>query len=260
MGLHKINSSLLSKEVTVALIGAGGTGSQVLVQLAKLHAAMCALGHPSGLHVTVWDDDVVSNANVARQAYHQVDVGTLKAATLVNRVNHAFNLDWTTRIERVTEKSVICNDIVIGCVDNRLARLSIHNACSDGAYYIDCGNKEDTGQVILGEICHNPERSKPDRLPHALELFPDLANPELDSSDEVPSCSLADALHVQSLMINTLMAVFAVNLLSELFRHGQINHHGYFVDSKSGRVNPLAIDPEVWKRLGYQPNSMLMAA
>ena len=43
--------------VTVFVIGAGGTGSQVITNLARMSMALQALGHP-GLHVTVFDSVV----------------------------------------------------------------------------------------------------------------------------------------------------------------------------------------------------------
>ena len=58
-----------------SVIGAGGTGSQMLMGLAQLHTAMIALGHPGGLDVTVIDSDQVSEANVGRQMFYPSDVG-----------------------------------------------------------------------------------------------------------------------------------------------------------------------------------------
>ena len=49
--------------VTVFVIGAGGTGSQVATGLARISVALQALGHP-GLHVTVFDPDTVTEANI----------------------------------------------------------------------------------------------------------------------------------------------------------------------------------------------------
>ena len=49
--------------VTVFVIGAGGTGSQVATGLARMSVALQALGHP-GLHVTVFDPDTVTEANI----------------------------------------------------------------------------------------------------------------------------------------------------------------------------------------------------
>ena len=54
--------------VTVFVIGAGGTGSQVATGLARMSVALQALGHP-GLHVTVFDPDTVTEANIGRQLF-----------------------------------------------------------------------------------------------------------------------------------------------------------------------------------------------
>ena len=52
--VHYIDNYLVNPQhpVTVNLIGAGGTGSQVLTCLARLDAALRGLGHP-GLFVTL---------------------------------------------------------------------------------------------------------------------------------------------------------------------------------------------------------------
>lgn len=254
MDRHEINPLLLRRRVRVAVIGAGGTGSQVVNNLARLHLALLAFGHPGGLQVTLWDDDVVSHANVGRQAFYPCDVDKPKAPTLINRLNLAFNTEWDSEVCRLEPTSRLDAEIVIGCVDNRAARAAILAAATSGSttYWLDLGNQASDGQAILGEV--NPELSierKMTRLPHAGDLFPELIDASLDRDDDAPSCSLADALEKQSLFINSTMALAACNMLSELFRHGYITYHGEFVNLKTGRTNPLAVDEEAWKRFGY---------
>jgi PRTRC genetic system ThiF family protein len=254
MAIHQIHPQLLNRQVQVAVIGAGGTGSQLMNNLVRLHLALIALGHPGGLHVTLWDDDTVSEANVGRQSFYPGDIGSAKAATIINRINLAFQLNWSSRVERIDSNSVLKAQIVIGCVDNRKARLAILQAAQRNRvqYWLDCGNRLGDGQVVLGEVCPllAKERKVP-RLPHASDLYPELIDPTQDVTDDVPSCSLADALEKQSLFINTSVAMFACNILTELFRHGQIAYHGIFVNLKSGRTSPLQVSEEVWKRFGY---------
>jgi PRTRC genetic system ThiF family protein len=254
MAIHQIHPQLLNRQVQVAVIGAGGTGSQLMNNLVRLHLALIALGHPGGLHVTLWDDDTVSEANVGRQSFYPGDIGSAKAATIINRINLAFQLNWSSRVERIDSNSVLKAQIVIGCVDNRKARLAILQAAQRNRvhYWLDCGNRLGDGQVVLGEVCPllAKERKVP-RLPHAADLYPELIDPTQDATDDVPSCSLADALEKQSLFINTSVAMFACNILTELFRHGQIAYHGIFVNLKSGRTSPLQVSEEVWKRFGY---------
>ena len=63
--------------VTVFVIGAGGTGSQVITNLARMSMALRALRHP-GLHVTVFDPDTVSTANIGRQLFSETELGLNK--------------------------------------------------------------------------------------------------------------------------------------------------------------------------------------
>ncbi|RZI60094.1 MAG: PRTRC system ThiF family protein [Pseudomonas sp.] len=254
MAIHQIDPNLLNGKVQVAVIGAGGTGSQLMNNLVRLHLALIALGHPGGLHVTLWDDDIVSAANVGRQSFYPGDIGSPKASTIVNRINMAFQLNWSSQVQRLNGDSALKAQIVIGCVDNRKARLAILQAAKRNRvhYWLDCGNRLGDGQVVLGEVCPTLVRQgKGPRLPHAADLYPELIDPSLDATDDVPSCSLADALEKQSLFINTSVAMFACNILTELFRHGQIAYHGIFVNLKSGRTSPLQVSEEVWKRFGY---------
>ena len=56
--------------VTVFVIGAGGTGSQVATNLARMSIALRALGHP-GLHVTVLTPILSREANIGRQLFSE---------------------------------------------------------------------------------------------------------------------------------------------------------------------------------------------
>ena len=258
---HYLHPHLASKSVKVLLVGGGGSGSRMLDNLVLLHRAMLALGHPHGLEVTLVDDDRVSPANIGRQAFYPTDVGSYKAITLINRANMAMGTtQWKASVGRLTTKTqgVTNFDIVIGAVDNRAARLAILR-CLEGAaggkrYYLDMGNSSDTGQVVLGEVI--PAKAKRDdewRLPHVGELFPDLIDRAQDSvDDDVPSCSLAEALEKQSLFINPAVSMYAAALLFQLFAKGEIESHGAFVNLAHMGAMPLAIDKEVWARFGVQ--------
>lgn len=43
MAIHHLVPELLTREVRVTVVGAGGSGSQMLMGLAQLHTAMLAL-------------------------------------------------------------------------------------------------------------------------------------------------------------------------------------------------------------------------
>ena len=93
--VHYTDSYLMNPQhpVTVNIIGAGGTGSQVLTGMARLDVTLRALGHP-GLFVTVYDPDIVTDANIGRQLFGPSDLGLNKSQCLVTRINNFFGNDW----------------------------------------------------------------------------------------------------------------------------------------------------------------------
>ena len=73
MGSFALPSQYQYEPVPVTVVGAGGTGGEVMDGLARLHFALKALGHEYGLDVTLIDDDVVSESNIGRQRFSPVD-------------------------------------------------------------------------------------------------------------------------------------------------------------------------------------------
>jgi PRTRC genetic system ThiF family protein len=260
---HFLHKGLSDRTIHVVLVGAGGTGSRMLENLANLHRALTALGHPGGLHVCVIDSDVVSSSNIGRQAFYPCDIGSYKAATLVNRINMSMGVQWEARIERLTTKTSFGYgkvDLMIGAVDNRSARLAmlrVLEARQGGpTYWLDLGNRSNDGQFLLGEVNHRDRKTDDKaRLPHIGELFPELIDSAQDKeSDEEPSCSLAEALEKQSLFINPSVACMASSLLWNLLHKGQIDFHGGFVNLSAGSVMQIPIDTEFWGRFGIERN------
>ena len=82
--IHYTDNYLLKPyhPVTIHVAGAGGTGSQVITNLARMNVALQALGHP-GLHVTVFDPDIITEANIGRQLFSEMELGQGKATAAV---------------------------------------------------------------------------------------------------------------------------------------------------------------------------------
>lgn len=251
--VHFTNSYLLNPQhrITINLIGAGGTGSQVLESLARIDSALIRLGHP-GFYVTVYDADEVSEANIGRQLFSPSDIGINKAICLTTRTNRFYGLDWEAVPEMYAEKSSIAN-ITITCVDNVQTRLTIHQHLKhplDTAdiyqkplYWLDFGNTQKTGQAILGTITPAKQPSKTEfdtiaTLPTICEMF-DLT--QVKEHDSGPSCSLSEALRKQDLFINSTLAQLGCAILWKLFREGRIEHHGTFLNLQSMKNNPLVV-------------------
>ena len=96
--IHYTDNYLLKPyhPVTVFIIGAGGTGSQVITNLARMDTALQASGHP-GLHVTLFDPDTVTQANIGRQLFSETELGMNKATAAVTRVNRFFGTAWMAK-------------------------------------------------------------------------------------------------------------------------------------------------------------------
>lgn len=259
--IHRIDQRLLDKRVTVHLAGVGGNGAQMAACLARLDIAIRALGHPHGLFVHAFDPDLVTDSNVGRQLYSPSDIGTPKAIITVTRLNHFYGLDWEAsacRIEEHWNRSQRSGsrdgDILISCVDSRAARRAIHEYLFEGGrycYWLDLGNRESEGQVVLGtpntkKMGHSDQNEV--RLPCVTELYPDLLNPNF-TEEEIPSCSVRLSLAAQGLFVNDIVVRHAAHMLYELFSCGQVTAHGVFCNLKAQRSAPLMIDAETWRRI-----------
>jgi hypothetical protein len=76
-------------------------------------------------------------------------------------------------------------------------------------------------------------------LPLVTEEFKYLLD-EADG-DDMPSCSMAEALAKQDLFINSTLAQIGASLLWQLFREGMISNRGFFLNLKDFRLQPLKI-------------------
>lgn len=257
---HLIDPALLDRRVSIHLVGVGGNGAQMAACLARLDIAMKALGHPHGLHVSAFDADRVSEANVGRQLYSPADIGRHKAIVTIHRLNQFYGLDWIAHPVRydafeTNRYSPLSADILISCVDSRAARRTLHEAVFDGGghyrYWLDLGNTEANAQVVLGQ---GPGRAKGEgsqRLPCVTELFPELLDANLPD-DNRPSCSVRVSLASQGLFINDVAVRFAAQLLYELFSKGRLCQHGVVVNLESKRAGPIDVDPRTWERFGFR--------
>lgn len=253
---HFIAPELLNptNPIEVCLIGAGGTGSQVLTALARMSHSLQALGH-AGFQVSVWDDDIVAEANRGRQLFAECEVGLSKAAALITRCNRFFSTGWKGVNKKFDSQSGQAKAaIYISCVDTAAARFEIAEVLKGATggshyanvprYWMDLGNGKDTGQVILSTIgkVKQPQSEQfetVERLPFVTEEFGELLMQS--DSDDLPSCSLAEALEKQDLFINSTLAQMGCSLLWQLFRNGFTTQRGLFLNIHDFRAMPLPL-------------------
>ena len=255
---HFIPNDLITRKVRIYVAGVGGNGAQILACLARLDIALRELGHPEGLTVVAFDPDTIAESNIGRQVWFPSDLGEYKAIVQIERLNLAYGLDWEAVPTLFVPSSYRRHDydILISCVDTRSARAGFHHAITKGYgpgfYWLDLGNLESIGQVVLGQVPERESRkSDPLRLPMVTELFPELMDRSVPEVN-IHSCSLRISLQSQGLFINDVTARYAAQLLYTLFSKGHLQHHGALINLQSLRTNPIAIDPQVWERFGYQ--------
>lgn len=260
--VHFTDSSLIepTNPIDVALIGAGGTGSQVLTGLARMNHALTTLGH-AGLQIRLWDDDVITEANLGRQLFADCETGLHKSVALINRINRFFGTNWKAEAEKFQKTELgrtpehAKATTYISCVDNVAARFEIAEILrrlsrerlyrNHPKYWMDFGNSQYTGQVILSTIgnINQPRSEKYEtvaNLPFITDEFGGLLQRSEDT-DNTPSCSLAEALDKQDLYINSSLAQMGCSLLWNLFRNGMTQHRGFFLNLDNFISQPLRV-------------------
>ncbi|HFK5543587.1 TPA: PRTRC system ThiF family protein [Elizabethkingia anophelis] len=260
--VHFTDNYLISpiNPIEINLIGAGGTGSKVLTALMEMSHSLTELGH-AGLQVRLWDDDVITEANLGRQRFAPSETGLYKSVALINRVNRFMGTNWkaeSQKFERNNFGGLPENakaTIYITCVDNVQARFDIAEMLKamskrrmsrdEPKYWLDLGNSQQTGQVILstiGEI-KQPQSEKYETvasLPMVTDEFGELLK-QSEQTDNTPSCSLAEALEKQDLYINTTLAQMGCSLLWSMFRYGMTENRGFFLNLKNFQTQPLKV-------------------
>lgn len=237
---------------TVVIAGCGGTGAQVARIVARIIYDMrrARLHTPKVLLV---DPDVVEEKNVGRQMFAPADAafGLPKVEVVGRRLNMALGLDIAWCVEPFSvEKhgSRYGSQLVIGCVDNHLARRELHQA---GGILIGAGNYCDGGQVVIGnttdmEVMHrhiNGTDGKYLWLPKEGLLFPALLEPEYPPEIPEPALSCADLVlrGEQDVLVNDWMACAVGQYVYALLRRQPIRTFASFVGLDGMSVRSLPI-------------------
>lgn len=245
--------------VTVNLIGGGGTGSQVLTCLARLDVTLRALGHP-GLFVKLYDPDTVSGTNIGRQLFTESEIGLNKAQCLISRVNNFFGNDWMAKPccypPQIGETgSGDMANLFITCTDNPKSRLNLWKILKQvrkmslydrekPLYWMDFGNGQTFGQVLLGTISQKIKQPNSEKYESVnwLPVITEYTNyARVKVEDSGPSCSLAEALEKQDLFINSTLAQLGSNILWKMLRNGMIEHRGAYLNLGTMKMNPINV-------------------
>lgn len=236
--------------VSIALVGCGGTGSHLAQALAKLavqYRATCG----QEIELLFVDGDIVEPKNIGRQLFSSADIGRNKAEVLAARFNAVFGLKIAAMpnmlLEPLRPMYAGHRRILVGAVDNAAARRQLAASLRHWNLWIDCGNHEYAGQVLVGSTQQSDVLRQACTVPGICAALPspDLVAPDLLVDPVVivqpEDCAEAVENNRQSLMINQMIATIAAQYLTSLLLRGQITSFETLVDlsSLSMRSTPI---------------------
>jgi PRTRC genetic system ThiF family protein len=237
------------RSVHLALAGCGGTGSFLALHLARLAWHLRETRRVE-FYLTFVDPDVVESKNIGRQNFVPAEIGRPKAEALATRYARAFGLPILFYNQEFSRDSVQTPGfgrrdgslyLVCGCVDNTAARASIAGLAKlwPGLWWLDAGNHDDSGQVLIGNRhdLKEPEISPLGfctGLPLPSVLHPELvARPKKKRGRRAASCADDALAGAQSLMINQMVAAWAASYVHRLVM-GNLDTFATYFDLHSG--------------------------
>jgi PRTRC genetic system ThiF family protein len=249
-------SNLINTQISVAVVGVGGTGSYLLSMLSQMNYLLRAISDDAvSLRVTAYDPDTVSPFNCGRQNFYMMDIGKNKAQVLTERLNMGWGTRWQWQAECYSPDWCREN-VVFTCVDNIASRLDLGKRWrgkGSETLWIDGGNSATQGNVICGHLGLPDSET---RLPNWFDLYGDIMQHEKDDATE--SCSHEQSILKQDFGINHFTALMMCQYLWRLLRHGKIAHHVQMFDMAEGELSSLQIDPQMWQTFNFHPDDALM--
>ncbi|CAN5661246.1 hypothetical protein BH24ACI3_BH24ACI3_00720 [soil metagenome] len=242
--------------VRFIVVGAGGTGSFAVPAIARLIYELKQQQNKFA-ELLIVDPEVVESGNIPRSNFCFAEIGRYKAQTLTERVSMAWGIETSFSCETFGQEKHLKSSnsdyrnltIIVGCVDNYLARREMHRALDDfrgygdqsRLWWIDGGNGKTSGQVLLGSTT---KRLKPEQyftgtsicraLPAPSLQHPDLLEPEpITRSNEV-TCPERIRLGEQGLNVNQRVAVEMVEMLSSMLLTRSLKRYAVYFDLESG--------------------------
>ncbi len=251
--------------IRFVVVGAGGTGSFVVPALARLTYELKHQQNKSA-EMLIVDPDVVESGNIPRSNFCVAEVGRYKAQTLAERVSTAWGIETNFSCDKFDpEKHLKSSNsdyrnltIIVGCVDNYLARREIHRALDEyrgygdqsRLWWIDGGNGRTSGQVLLGSTT---KRLKTDQyftgtsicraLPAPSLQHPELLEPEPITRSIDVSCPERIRLGEQGLNVNQRVAIEIAEMLSSLLLTRSLKRYAVYFDLESGVTNSVYTTP-----------------
>lgn len=208
------------------------------------------------------DPDMVENGNIPRSNFCFAEVGRYKAQTLAERVSTAWGIETSFSCEKFDPEKHLKSStsdyrsltIIVGCVDNYMARREMHRALDEfrgygdasRVWWIDGGNGKASGQVLLGSTT-KPLKTEQyftgtsicRALPAPSLQHPDLLRPERIEAKGDASCPERVRLGEQGLNINQRVAIEMAEMLSSMLLQRNLKRFAVYFDFESGTGQSL---------------------
>ena len=230
----KYNSLLAEyQNYHVYVVGCGGTGSNLVPHLAQL---VYSLKEKSTITITLIDEDIVEPGNIGRQFFIESDIGENKARVLQTRYHLAWGVDISYYPYYIRDEATLVNllsqrqsensypmhpksiPILIGCVDNHFSRRIFNQVFQqmNNLIYLDAGNSEFSGQVVMGLRLNGETLMKP-----IAELDPTV----LTTEDEISvggTCGRNVVQEPQNILANMWAAATLLTYVNNIIGVGKV--------------------------------------
>lgn len=239
--MYKLDNGIITdctpfRRPTVSVIGCGGTGGFVAEGLCRLL--------PTTTRVLLVDMDQVEERNLYRSNFTSADLGKFKSEVLARHLAQKYDraIAYSTLPVGMLE---LPRGLVIGCVDNGLARKQIGDKLPERSWWIDSGNGQNYGQVLIGnhpgkgynfyfferDICY--------WLP-----VPTLQQPQLLAHERRHrSCDEAVAADEQGPTINEAMAVLVLEVVRQIIQR-TCTWMQLYLDLDAGTMHSVMATPD----------------
>lgn len=216
------------------IIGAGGNGGYFIPQLARavsLANRIATVENRPTHSITIIDADDVEDKNLTRQNFLPIDVGGNKAQIMATRYGRAFGLEINYVDEYLVDADMLTGiingnsgiPVIVGAVDNNKTRAILHSVYSKrkNTFYLDAGNEEWAGQVVLGYNSGGQKPQKGNKKPHLFdvpsvcEIYPEI----LEATDKLPtelSCAERAVSNPQNIFTNMTAANILMGFVNGL--------------------------------------------
>ena len=256
--MYYLTNRYLTDNPTVRVVGCGGTGGFVAEGLLRLFT-----GRPAT--IILQDHDRIEPHNLLRQHFYPEEVGEFKSKALAERLSRQYRRPVAYSVYPFRAQDSFRpwgagmfsswsaghdGHLLIGCVDNAMARAEMAAAVKPWMWYIDAGNGETWGQVLVGNCSEKeafrdsfqPDANLVTRLPLPSMQVPALLESQPDSRPDL-DCAAALDLTDQDPTINQVMATLVLQVVRRLVA-GTCPWMALYLDLNLGTVRPVYATPE----------------